>query len=177
MKWLPAMAVTLVILFAGYGLVIRAGKDARQNSWCAWEPLVNEMVLTPDYSEHPRTIYAFEQLVGYHIWFAGRSFPNFQVNVVKDLPGTKEDAAYFLPRGFDKVKVLDPQTAFSGSELWVAFRDADPDHDKPGISAFSNRPQVLREMDYLGFEAVDAKKTRVDNESVFLVKMVRRPQE
>ena len=176
-KWLPAAAVSLLVSFAGYGFEIRSEMASQKSSWCAWEPLVNEMVLTPDYSSQPRTIYTFEQLVGYHIWFAGRSFPNYQVNVVKDFPGTKEDAAYFLPRGFDKVKLLDPETAFSGSELWVAFRDADPDHDKPGVSAFSNRPKVLREMDYLGYEPVDAKKTRVGNESVFLVKMVRRPQE
>lgn len=177
LKWLTVAAVTLVIFFAGYGFVSRAAKDSPQNSWCAWEPLVNEMFLTPDYSAQPMTIYAFEHLVGYHIWFAGRKFPNLQVNVVKDFPGTKEDAAYFLPRGFDEVKLLDPKTAFSGSELWIAFRDPDPDHDKPGISFFSNRPHVLREMDYLGYEAVDAKKTRVDNESVFLVKLVPTPQE
>ncbi len=176
-KWLPAAAATLVVLLAGYGFVIRAVFESPKNSWCVWEPLVEEMVLMPSDSSEPGTINAFEQLVGYHVWFAARNFPDIRVNVVKDFPGTKEDAAYFIPRGFDEVKLLAPESAFSGPELWIAFRDRDPGHDTPGVSMISNPPKILSEMKYLGYEAVDTKKIRAGSESAYLVKMVRRSQE
>ena len=166
-------AFTLIFLFTGYAFLLEALRPKPQFSWCAWEPLAEEWILTPHYLSTPKTVYALEELVGYHIWFAARNFPNNNVSVVKGFGGTAEDAAYFLPRGFHKVKFVDPATAFSGPEFWVAFRDPDPDYGVPGHHHRSPRPLI--ELSRLGYEAEDTKKIRVGNESVFLTRLIRRP--
>src|SRR5207247_8481449 len=74
-------------------------------SWCAWEQLLQQMP-TPTYSE-PTRIYAFEDLVAYHIWFASTKAREnkFQVIVIKGIAAVPEDPAFFLPRLFDEFAI------------------------------------------------------------------------
>lgn len=168
-------SITLLLLFTGYAFALQAIRATPQYLWCAWEPLGREWVFAPHYSSQPKTVYALEEFIGYHLWFAVREFPNNNVRVVKNFGGNTDVSAYFLPRGFDQVQIVDVETAFSGDEFWVAFRDPDLDHDFPGLRIFSYRPRVLNELDQLGYEVQDTRKIRVGNESAFLVKMIRRP--
>jgi uncharacterized membrane protein len=95
--------------------------------WCGWENLAREVlrndpVLTND-SNEKLTIYAFEDLVAYHLWFATRnSSERVQIVNVEDFPGVAEDKAYFLPRAFGGVKSIDPN-AIAGERFWIAYRD------------------------------------------------------
>ncbi|CAN5207379.1 hypothetical protein BH20ACI2_BH20ACI2_21210 [soil metagenome] len=174
-KTLSRIAATCLGVLVAIGFAVNANRLLPDYSWCVWEPLTKDWILAPHYSSEPKQVFVTEELIGYHIWFAARKFPGHKIDVIKGIPGTSGDPAYFLPRGFDEVKVIEPEAAFSASEFWVAFRDPDPDHDAPGIPFISRLPRVISELGRLGFEPEDVRKERVGNESVFFAKMVRRP--
>lgn len=115
-KWLPATAVGLVLLFAGYGLVVRAGKDAPQNSWCSWGPVAEKVLAVEKAS-----IYVVEDLSAYHVWYSNRAGPTVAVRKVTGIDGVLEDKAYFLPRGFDGVRSVDI-SAIDEPRIWLIYR-------------------------------------------------------
>jgi hypothetical protein len=173
-KILGRVAATCLAVLVAIGFAVNANRVLPEYSWCEWEPLTKDWILAPHYSSEPKQVYATEDLIGYHIWFAARKFPGHKIDVIKGIPGTSGDPAYFLPRGFDEVKVIESNTALSADEFWIAFVDPDPDHDLPG-TPFIGRPlRVFSELERLGFEPEDVRKERVGNESVFFAKMVRR---
>src|SRR5947209_12645048 len=69
-------------------------------------------------------VYAFEDLVAYHLWFAleKSGTARFKVVVMKGLPCLHEESAYFLPRGFDDIQIQE-RGAFGTDHIWIAFRD------------------------------------------------------
>ncbi len=79
-------------------------------------------------------IYAFEDLVAYHLWFDldATGETRFRVAVVKDIPGLVEDRAYFLPRGFDEIEVTNADN-LRGDYFWLAFRDGAWDASRPPL--------------------------------------------
>ncbi|HVF55761.1 MAG TPA: glycosyltransferase family 39 protein [Pyrinomonadaceae bacterium] len=103
--------------------------------WCAWENLAAQMTADEAAAHQTPTVYAFEDLVAYHLWFASqtKAEPRFNVVVVKNIPGLKEDPAYFLPRRFDGVQSGDIG-ALEGEQFWVAFRDASWDETRPPLN-------------------------------------------
>lgn len=110
-------AVTVVILFTGYAFVMHAERPTPQYIWCAWEQLADK--IEPGAEVH---IYATEDVIAYHLWFATRKNPS--VRVSKREAGVPEDPAFFLPRGFDNVDRLglaDP----AEKEFWLAYRSND----------------------------------------------------
>jgi len=102
--------------------------------WCAWEPLAGEIRKSESSSQSEIKIYAFEDLVAYHLWFGlgtiGES--RFRVAVVKDIPGLIEDRAYFLPRRFNEIEVTNADN-LRGDYFWLAFRDAAWDASRPPL--------------------------------------------
>ena len=100
---------------------IRLRIDHSQYIWCAWENLAADIRVLESETTEPVKIYVFEELVAYHFWFALRDSDKFQVNVVKGIEGLTEDAAYFLPRGFETVKTTD-ESNINGERFWIAFR-------------------------------------------------------
>jgi Dolichyl-phosphate-mannose-protein mannosyltransferase len=80
--------------------------------WCAWENAAKQI-------EPNAKIYTFEDLVAYHLWFANKNFEITKINGYEDLP---EDKAYFLPRGFNAIKIGD-KTSLVGNSFYLAFRD------------------------------------------------------
>src|SRR5437868_8132373 len=96
----------------------------------------------PDSTEaaQPVTVYAFEDLVAYHLWFAldGDGARRFRVVVLKGLPGLIEDRAYFLPRRFDGVTTARADS-INGERFWVAFRDAAWDESHEPLKAILSR--------------------------------------
>ncbi len=115
-RWLPTFAMTLTLLFAGYSLYVKATRESSEYSWCAWESLTT---MPPDSALSP--VYAVEDLVAYHVWFAGRRYPTSRVVKVNGIDGVREDTAYFLPRGFDGVEIID-LAEVSEPRIWLAFR-------------------------------------------------------
>ncbi|MEO7539300.1 MAG: glycosyltransferase family 39 protein [Pyrinomonadaceae bacterium] len=124
-------ALTLILLFSGYALVLQSGRQTSQYAWCAWEPLVAQIDQT-----QPIKILAFEDLVAYHLWFATRNNPAVTVFKVEGVDGVNEDKAYFLPRGFDGVERKDLKD-LPASEYWLALRVSEWDLNQPPLTSLS----------------------------------------
>jgi hypothetical protein len=107
--------------------------------WCAWEGLAASLARDEGASaKTPARVYAFEDLVAYHLWFALGDEERFSVAVVRGLPGVEQDPAYFLPRRFRGVAEAAP-SALEGERLWLAFRAAALDETRPPLSALRER--------------------------------------
>lgn len=109
--------------FAVLGIVA-AGIQAASNKpayiWCGWEVLAKETGGLKN--ENPTIVYTFEDLSAYHMWFALRGNKgNMVVEKMVGLEKIKEDAAYFLPRGFDEVRKTNVGE-IAGDQFWIAFR-------------------------------------------------------
>lgn len=91
--------------------------------WCSWEPLAQQVAAEQTGTSKPVNLYAYEDLVAYHLWFALRSNPSghSKVTVIKGVEGINEDPAYFLPRAFQDVAVTRNQVP-AGENTWIAFR-------------------------------------------------------
>ncbi len=113
---LRTAAISMLVLFLGYGLVLQSLREKPEYIWCAWEQLVDNLDRT-----QPAKIYAYEDLTAYHLWFATRRSPLIQVFRDETLADIPEDAAYFLPRGFDGVGRIKKSDEYD-SEFWAAFR-------------------------------------------------------
>ena len=118
--WFSATAVYVLI------------KPAPRFVWCAWTPLVQRAAQTD--GSPAIKIYAFEDLIAYHLWFATRDSTqrDFHVTVIKGMAGIREDAAYFLPRDFKEVAVGDP-ALMTENEIWIAFRGSHFDQTQPPL--------------------------------------------
>lgn len=166
----PAWLKATVLLVIGCWALIAASMLAVRRDgvyvWCAWEKLTPRMVGAErtDVDGDARTggrvvkVYAFEDLVAYHTWFALSSLSGaagaFEVEVVKGLPGLPEDPAYFLPRGFDGIAARDVRDARGESEVfaedffWVAFRATSRSLAQQPLKTLSEKGYVVGE----GFE-------------------------
>lgn len=148
-------AISLIVLLNCYAFVIATQRKTPAYSWCAWEPLTAYAVET-----RPVPIYAFEDLVAYHLWFdlvqEGKS--DIPVFKVRDMEGVREDKAYFLPRGFDDVKTVDPAEV-TGDRFWIAYRGDRIDETKPPLKAFLDR----------GYRATERKVFAVSRENAMMV--------
>ena len=138
-------------------------KPAPRFSWCAWNDLVSQIPTNPDRSAP--MIYTFEDLVAYHLWFAGTQSTNrpITVTVVKGLPGVPDDPAYFLPRRFDNVVVIGP-TGIQGQHIWIAFRARRWNEQAPPVSD-------LRALEY---ELGNVMSMPAQGEQAFLVELWRK---
>ncbi len=105
----------------------------QEQIWCAWEKLATHL---PDLE--PASVYVFEDLNAYHLWFATRKQGNVTVVKVDGVPGIVEDKAYFLPRGFDAVSRSGLESIAS-DRFWFAFRDSRWDERHPPINGLSAR--------------------------------------
>jgi 4-amino-4-deoxy-L-arabinose transferase-like glycosyltransferase len=141
-----ALVLGLWFLLAGTLLILQR---VDRFIWCTWEPLATQAIQKSDGGQ-PVSIYAYEDLIAYHLWFAlsANGANTFSVNVIKGAPGMTEDPAYFLPRRFDEVKVQRDPLPLE-DHIWVAFRalkwnEAAPPLDSLTAAGFQIK-QVLRE--------------------------------
>ncbi|HEY6045942.1 MAG TPA: glycosyltransferase family 39 protein [Pyrinomonadaceae bacterium] len=167
MRMAIAVLLGCWILFAAMIFVIR---PAQQLTWCTWEGLIEnagstsrERMELPSTAGQPATkppIYAFEDLVAYHIWFAGTHSgqPPNNVTVIKGVPGLYEDPAFFLPRRFDDIKVGDA-SQIKGDDIWVAFRAPRWDENRPPLNLLKS----------LGYERTFFVSASAQGEQSFLV--------
>ncbi|HYY98539.1 MAG TPA: glycosyltransferase family 39 protein [Pyrinomonadaceae bacterium] len=182
--WLKASALLMLscwLLSVGaLTLISREGAYV----WCAWGDLAasaarddaNNSRAEGESKSHdaaagvvegaPVNVYAFEDLVAYHLWFALEEFGGarrFRVVSLKGAPGVAEDPAYFLPRDFDGVAVA-PADALQGASFWAAFRDAGWDESRPPLSLITSR----------GYRAERVYETSAQGQRAFLVLFARR---
>ena len=132
--------------------------------WCAWGELAPQVMNYESSSSQVVDIYAFEDLVAYHLWFALNAAPNsrIRVNVVKNVPGLTEDRAYFLPRRFTDIAVWN-QFPSSQDHFWVAFRAAEWDETRP----------PLNELEKMGYRVGKVISKKTQGQQAFLVQILR----
>ncbi|MBA3711826.1 MAG: glycosyltransferase family 39 protein [Pyrinomonadaceae bacterium] len=128
---------TIIMLLCGWTLIAATFLLVRREGmyiWCAWDRLATQMRRAEAAENREAKVYAFEDLVAYHLWFSLDTMNDkrFRVAVVKNIPDLTEDAAYFLPRGFDEIEVTDTD-GMRGDYFWMAFRDATWDVQRPPL--------------------------------------------
>lgn len=146
-EWLR---ITLLILLgcwlflAGTGLLLRRGDSY---IWCAWSQLSRQVIQRQQSQADVITVYAFEELVAYHLWFALEESDGgkFKVGLMKGVPGVREDPAYFLPRAFADITVQD-LSALSERQFWIAFRDTYFNEQGPPLKTLKDRGYEVRKV-------------------------------
>jgi uncharacterized membrane protein len=154
MPRLKTACVTLIILFTGLGFVNAARARQPSYSWCNWTPIGIEAA-----SRGAAKIYVFEDIAAYHVWFGTRDRA-LQVIKVRSVPGVNEDAAYFLPRGFDEITTID-LSELRETRFWAAYRAKDLDGAKEPLKPF------LEE----GYRIVDRFVVPAEEEQTILVQL------
>lgn len=145
--WLKSAALLLLscwLLLVGALTLVR---DEGPHVWCAWADLAasaarDEEAAADNSDTRAVNVYAFEDLVAYHLWFAleGRRGPRaYKVFSLRGVPGVSEDPAYFLPRDFEDATHA-PAESFDGApRFWLAFRDSNFDDTRPPINFITSR--------------------------------------
>jgi uncharacterized membrane protein len=144
-----------VLVIAAFVMFVRI--ERRDQIWCAWEQLGSELPIT-----EPRTVYVFEDLVAYHLWFSNRRDPRMTIVKVDGVPGVREDKAYFLPRGFGAVKRASLEEV-QGDRFWIMFRSRAWNAGNPPLDSFAGR----------GFSVRLAAAIKAGGETAFLAEVVR----
>ena len=168
-------AVTLIMLFSSYALVLYGQRSQPAYIWCAWDELAQQWQSKPFIEPGSTKLYVFEDLVAYHFWFEFRNNPDYAISKVNGFPGITEDKAYFLPRGFDRISSIQIEDAFKEESFWIAFRDADPKAATPGLSMIPYTSPTIGYFLDRGFDTLDITKMTVGGETAYLVKLVHRP--
>lgn len=132
--------------------------------WCTWESLGQQAVASQSSSPVSLNLYAYEDLVAYHLWFALASEENqkVRVRVIKEVPGLQEDPAYFLPRAFSEIPVQ-RNHQLSVDNNWIAFRANQWDETRPPINVVRNS----------GFTIGQVLSMKAQGQQAFLVQLVR----
>jgi uncharacterized membrane protein len=133
--------------------------------WCAWETLARQAISTQSQNTEEVPVYAFEDLVAYHLWFAfdASRHKQFKVAVVKNLEGIPEDPAYFLPRQFNEITIIN-SSQIAGDEIWVAYRAARWDNTMP----------PLRTVEGMGYAVRNVFSIEAQGQQAFLVQMAQK---
>lgn len=132
--------------------------------WCSWEQLAQQMSAAESNSSDLVQVYAYEDLVAYHLWFALESPDNkrFKVTVVKNVPGISEDPAYFLPRAFTDISVQQ-NPALTEGKIWVAFRTSQWDETRPPLDGIKRS----------GFQIGRVLTVKAQGQQAFLVELLK----
>ncbi|MCA1632589.1 MAG: hypothetical protein LC802_02450 [Acidobacteria bacterium] len=164
--WMKRSLLALLCCWFFLAGVLTLARREGTHVWCAWETLAAPLARAEAGEARPADIYAFEDLVAYHLWFAlGVEPGRFRVSVVKNVPGLPEDPAYFLPRGFKEVALKDA-SALEGERFRVAFRDTTWDEGREPL-------KLLRER---GYRVEQVFETTAQGQRAFLVLVSRASQ-
>lgn len=136
-RWLKIAFLSLLVGLTAIAFVFQIRRETPRYVWCGWENLAQ----TID-TNQPAKIYVFEDLIAYHFWFALRDSDQVQVIKINNLEGIREDKAYFLPRGFENVKIADD---FKDERFWVAFSQTEWNLQKPPLQNLVSRGYKIGE--------------------------------
>jgi uncharacterized membrane protein len=162
-------AVFLILLAAvALSGVQMLARESEPYIWCGWEELAEHAEKA---EPSPATVYAFEDLAAYHIWFVSRDKLNVvKINGYEDMP---EDKAYFLPRGFDDVRT-GPKTDINGDTFWLAFRSDRPDQ---GLRTDGMpKKQVLEDLEKRGYVFGPPFEFKAQGSTAYMVPVAREQQ-
>jgi hypothetical protein len=129
--------------------------------WCSWEQLAHQVAEQESTASRPVQVYAYEDLVAYHLWFALQA--NGKVTVLKGVPEIPEDPAYFLPRAFNDISVQRDNPTLTGDKIWVAFRATQWDETRPPLDGIKRS----------GFKVGRVLTVKAQGQQAFLVELLR----
>lgn len=130
-RLLRISAISLTAAAIGFALVAHVTRPAPRYIWCAWETF-------PPRIDRPATVYTFEDLVAYDLWFAIRRDQAVRIVKVNGVEGLTEDRAYFIPRGFEGISVTD-ESGIVGDRFYLAFRDREWNEKHPPLRNLRER--------------------------------------
>jgi uncharacterized membrane protein len=139
LRWVTVKTTVLVLLgcWISVSLALYSTRQQVSYIWCAWDEIAAKLEASPD------QIFAFEDLVAYHLWFSLRGSDTRTVSVLKGVPGVLEDSAYFLPRGFNGIRTLD-LALLNLDQFWLVFRDRDWNLSREPLSLFIEKGYEIR---------------------------------
>ena len=121
--------IILTLSVVGFALTLDRGNPPL--IWCGYDAAAEEIS-----SGDGRSIFVFEDLAAYHLWFAVRSQRDaptiVKVNGVTAMP---EDPSYFLPRGFDGVAIQDYEASYP-ADFWIVYRSSKYDVNGEPLRSF-----------------------------------------
>lgn len=147
----------VLILISG---LLHFAKKPQVFIWCGWGELAAQMDKIETAGQ--TTVFIFEDDGAYHLWYAVKDNPRFRVVSIDGYADMPEDKAYFLPRGFNAVRVAD-KSAIEGERFWLAFRDLKWNASK----------QVLQDLKARGYRIGEPLTFRAQGITTFLVPVER----
>jgi hypothetical protein len=157
-------SIVLVVVLCSVAFLLDARRDPTRHVWCAWNDAAAEISSKTAAATKPTTIYAFENLVAYHLWFALRDDPRFRVVAVKAVDVRTDDESYFLPRGFDEVQKLEMEDVVD-ERIWLAFRTTKPGQDAALLEKFTR----------MGYTPCPSTRAKFVSTLVFWLELTRSP--
>jgi hypothetical protein len=157
--WVRGAALLTLCCWLAFASALGLLQREPVHVWCAWEGLAASAARD---EAGAGVVYAFEDLVAYHLWFAFEREGRFRVVSIEGAPGVAEDPAYFLPRDFDGVNVAHAD-ALDGERFWAAFRDTNWDESRQPLKLILER----------GYRAERVYETSAQGQRAFLVLFVR----
>lgn len=146
--------LAIIFFLIGVAFLTQIIRGNQKPVWCAWEELAKS--LPPEKIK----LYTFEDQIAYHIWSNLDKKENAQIFVVKGIEGLQEDTSYFLPRGFDEIKITNEQ-GIEGDKFYLAFRD----------SKFNELHPPLRNLKAMGYNIGEPKVFVAQGIQTFLVEV------
>lgn len=159
-RTLKIVAMVSLGWLIGVGALLHFSRAPQTFIWCGWENLVARADNFKT-SAHT-TVYVFEDDAAYNLWYRLRRDARVEIVSVDGYADMPEDRAFFLPRGFDEVKVVG-KDQIVGERFWLAFRDRARQPDK----------QILRELISRGYTIGQPLEFRAQGESAFLISVER----
>jgi uncharacterized membrane protein len=162
--WARVSILLIVSCWFGAAAVYALIRPTPHFIWCAWGPLAVQVAQIDQSTSQTTLLYAFEDLVAYHSWFALKDSGSqtFKVSLIKNVPGTIEDTAYFLPRNFNEIDVRGPDIP-NERRVWITFRAARLDEQQP----------PLRQFIEAGYEIKQVLNEKALNQNAFMIELER----
>ncbi len=151
---LKTVIVAVLCAISGYAFYLQMQRATPNYIWCAWEPMAAQVE-----GNGEAKVYVFEDLIAYHFWFAfHESGRPAKVVKVRNVTGVAEDAAYFLPRGFNDVASVELGDVKDDS-FWLAYRGEQIDETADPLQLFISR----------GYHIADRKMIATDSGNAILI--------
>ena len=159
-RFLRLGAVLSIVAIACVSAFVVLLREKPNYVWCGWDGVAADITA----KDQAATIYTFENLAAYHLWFATRDGKAVRVKVASGVDAVANDEAYFLPRGFDRVETVPVQNVYE-DEFWLAFRPIRRSDDARLVQSFTQ----------FGYTSCLRNEARYDRNSIFWMKIVKDP--
>jgi uncharacterized membrane protein len=157
-----------MLTFASAAFAMQVITEPGKHIWCTFEELAGTWSKDDQAIGNLAELYVFEDLAAYHYWFATRRKAEARVMLVKDAEGMPNDPAYFLPRGFNSVKIVGLNEVES-EELWVSFREGTIFPSTPTETGRFEVP--VTNFENLGYAVAEVHRATEGSQTAYLIKM------